>query len=528
MRAAPLDRPVHGSHVVVVGAGLAGLSAALWLRGAGCAVTVVERAGVPGGLVRTETIDGLRFDTGATVLTMPELITAPLAAVGLDAAATRAQLDLIDVAPTYLTRFADGTQLPVPRDRTELRAAVATVFGDDEAAGVDALGDWLADLYDAEFDGFIDHNLSRTSDLIDPQLAGAAARLVGMGALRRLTPAIGRFVTDPRLQRVFTFQSLYAGVAPQRAGAIYGVIAHMDIGRGAWHPRGGMGRIGRVLADGLTGAGGELRLSTTVTAIRTDGRRVDGVTVRDAAGGEEFLTADAVVATVPIAGLTGLLATQRPRGPRWRNIRHSPSALVIHGTVDTQISAEWPRAHHTVDFGDAWAQTFADLTRAPGRPMRDPSFLITRPAVTDPDGFTSGTREAVSVLAPCPNLAVAELDWDALTPAYVSECLRALEHRGYQGISSMTVAKVDHPGTWADAGLPDGTPFGAAHLLRQTGPLRTPNQWPGLPNLLLAGSSTLPGVGIPPVLVSGHLAAQRLLGPDHPIAASSAIDERTP
>ncbi|MGC4959940.1 phytoene desaturase family protein [Gordonia sp. DT218] len=507
----------HGARVVIIGAGLSGLSAALRLTGLGHRVTVVDAAPTAGGLVRTEplaidaadldlTTETVGFDTGATVLTMPSLIDDALGAVGIPAAESRRRLALIDVDPSYAARFADGTHLDVPRGADRLAAAATSTFGPDAGAGVRALTSWLARLHDVEFDTFIDHNLSSLSDLRDRRILSRAADLVAMGATRRLTPAVARHVTDERLQRVFTFQALYAGVPPQHAAAIYGVIAHMDIGLGVYYPTGGMGRVGAVLADALREAGGTVELSTRATALCRDGARVTGVRLDSG----NTLPADAVVAAVPIGEVARLLGAPMPRGPRWRRIRHSPSAVVIHGLAPRSVTANWPGHHHTLDFGAAWQETFVDLTRAPGRLMRDPSFLVTRPAVSDPS--QTGPMEPVSVLAPCPNLTTADLPWDVLADAYVDECLQTLARRGYRGIdTALRVLRVDDPATWAAAGLPAGTPFGAAHTVRQTGPLRTPNRWPGSTNLILAGAATVPGVGIPPVLVSGRLAAERVV-----------------
>lgn len=121
--------------------------------------------------------------------------------------------------------------------------------------------------------------------------------------------------------------------------------------------------------------------------------------------------------------------------------------------------------------------------------------------------------EPVSVLAPCPNLAAAPLDWDRLGTPYMREIQQVLEQRGYRGLaSSMRVDHIDTPQTWADKGMLDGSPFSAAHLFRQTGPFRRPNLVHGVDNVVLAGSGTTPGVGVPTVLISGRLAAERISG----------------
>ena len=120
--------------------------------------------------------------------------------------------------------------------------------------------------------------------------------------------------------------------------------------------------------------------------------------------------------------------------------------------------------------------------------------------------------EPLSVLAPCPNLDSALLDWPALGPAYARELLQALEQRGYQGIGEQfTVDRIDTPRTWADQGMIAGSPFSAAHLFRQTGPFRTRNLCESTDNVVLAGCGTTPGVGVPTVLISGKLAAERIM-----------------
>lgn len=500
----PTDR------IVVVGAGLSGLTAALHLRGAGREVTVLEAAAHPGGRVATETIGDNHFDTGATILTMPELVHAPLAAVGVEREDAARRLDLIDVDPTYNMRYADGAQLAVHRDQDRFAAAITDVFGPQQARGYRELTEWLRQLYDVEMDTFINRNFDSALSLArDPATRTGAAALLRLGALGRLSARVGKFVTDERLLRAFTFQALYAGVPPARARAVYAVIAHMDISMGVYYPRGGMGRVAEVMTGALRDAGGCVELGTPASSVQWNGDRVTSVTSADG----RVWDCDAAVFTTDTPVTERLLGHQRAR--RSRRIVYSPSAVVAHGVVPTEVTAGWPGGHHTLDFGAAWSQTFHELTarNGRGRLMSDPSLLINRPGLSDPEHGISAAGESVTVLAPCPNLDSAPLPWQQLAGPYVQEVLAVLETRGYTGIrDTFTIARVDDPATWAAAGMAAGTPFAAAHTVRQTGPLRTRNRVPGTANVVLAGSSTVPGVGIPPVLVSGRLAAQRITG----------------
>ena len=206
-------RTVRGpsDRVVVVGAGLAGLSAALHLAGRGRDVTVVERESWPGGRAGRLDIGGYRIDTGPTVLTMPDIIDDTFAAVGETCSG---RLDLLTVDPAYRAQFADGSSLDVHSDADQMATAIEEFAGAKQAAGYRKLRDWLTRLYRTEFDGFIAKNFDSPLSLVNPQLA----RLAAIGGFRKWDAMVNRHITDPRLRRVFTFQSLYAGVAP-RAGA---------------------------------------------------------------------------------------------------------------------------------------------------------------------------------------------------------------------------------------------------------------------------------------------------------------------
>ena len=420
--------------------------------------------------------------------------------MGVDADQAAARLALRPIDPGYVMNYADGSSLALPHEREAIPDAVADAFGTDAARGTRELLDWLRAVYDAEFDVFIDRNYGGLADLTGAPTRKAAARLARLRTLGGLTGAVSRFVDDERVQRAFTFQALYAGVPPHRARAIYAIIADMDLGRGLTYPEGGMGRIGRVLADALTDAGVTIRFGTAATAVETGAGRVDAVRTPD-----DLIPADAVVATAERDVVAKLVGSRRRR-----RLRYSPSAVVVHGLLDPSITARWTSGHHTLDFGAAWTETFREITGRSGRTMSDGSYLLTRSAVSDPGTFVAGGEESVSVLAPTPNLENAPLDWDRTGDDYAREVLGVLAERGYPGLDAMRVLRVDHPTTWLRRGLPAGTPFSAAHTLAQTGPLRTSNVWPGLDNLFLAGSTTVPGVGIPPVLVSGRLAAQRV------------------
>lgn len=455
---------------------------------------MLERDSQPGGRAGTLALDGYRFDTGPTVLTAPELIAEPLHAVGEE---LDDWLDLIKLEPAYRAHYPDGSTLDVSADRQQMWDNVRTVCGRQEADGYLRFADWAQHLWQLERSDFIDRNLDGPQDLLTMNLL----RLLGTGAFRTLGSKIGEFFRDARTQRIFSFQALYAGLAPRDALAIYAVIAYLDTVAGVYHPRGGMHQLPLALAAAAEKHGVTFRYDTIVTAVETRGDRAVAVQTIDG----ERITADAVVLNPDLPNAYDLL----PGPPPKRKLKASPSCVVIHlGSSATYSKI----AHHNIHFGQAWDRTFDEVIER-GELMSDPSLLVTNPSRTDPTLAPAG-RQSYYILAPVPNLRAAPVTWTTqLGRRYAGEILATLEHRGYLDLgASIDVSHVVTPADWARQGHIAGSPFSVAHTFRQTGPFRPANTHPSLSNVVFVGSGTQPGVGVPMVLISGKLAAARVTG----------------
>ena len=482
-------------HVVIVGAGLAGLSAALRLAGAGRKVTVIERESVPGGRNGLLNKSGYAFDTGPSVLTMPDLISDALACVGED---IKDWLDLVPLEPLYRAFYHDGSQLDVHADTNQMQLEIAKTISAKEAEGYGRYVDFVTKLYKYEMKDFIDRNIDSPLNLLTPNLA----KLIALGGFRRLAPKVNQFLKDPRTQKVYSFQAMYAGVSPQQALAIYAVIAYMDSVNGVFFPKGGMHAVPRALAAAAQKHGVVFKYSTTVTSIeKTNGRATAVLTDKG-----ERIACDVVVLNPDLPVAWRDLLGKQPLSVK--RLKYSPSCVTL--LIGSNKSYEH-LAHHNIHFGKSWDGVFDELIKKK-KLMSDPSILVTVPSKDDPSLAPAG-KSSYYVLFPTPNLT-ADIDWKKVGPRYRDEMIKALEERGYKGFGDgIEVEQMTTPLDWQEQGMEQGAPFASAHTFFQTGPFRPKNLAKGFENVVFAGSGTQPGVGVPMVLISGRLAAERIVGP---------------
>jgi phytoene desaturase len=482
-------------HVVVVGAGLAGLSAALRLAGAGRKVTVIERESVPGGRNGLLQKDGYSFDTGPSVLTMPSLIQDAFSCVGED---MKDWLELSPLKPLYRAFYHDGSQIDVHANTAEMEEEIRRTVSAEEALGYRRYVDFVTKLYKYEMNDFIDRNIDSPFNLLTPNLA----RLIALGGFRRLSPKVNQFLKDPRLQKVYSFQAMYAGVSPQQALAIYAVIAYMDSVNGVFFPKGGMHAVPRALAAAAEKHGVTFKYNTTVTKLDVANGRARAV-ITDTG---ERIECDVVVMNPDLPVVWRDLLGKTPLSIK--RLKYSPScATLLVGSSKKYDHV----AHHNIHFGKSWDGVFDELIKKKTL-MSDPSILVTIPTKDDSSLAPAG-KESYYILYPTPNLD-ADIDWNVQAKPYRDHMINTLEDRGYTGLGdSIETEVMTTPLDWQNQGMERGAPFASAHTFFQTGPFRPRNLAAGFENVVFAGSGTQPGVGVPMVLISGRLAAERIVGP---------------
>ncbi len=464
-----MSRPLD---VVVIGAGLGGLAAAAHLTKAGHTVTLVEREPIPGGRAGMITEAGFRLDNGPTVLTMPNLLADAFAAAGAD------MTDFVTIKPVdpmYRACYADGSTLHVRHGREAMTDEIRQFANAREAEAFGRFCDWLERLYRVEMAHFIDANFDSVLDLVKPWRAGL--ELVRLGGFGKLGRKVASFFDDERLQRIFSFQSMYAGLAPYEALSLYAVITYMDSVEGVFVPEGGMHAMATGLAAAVEKAGVTIRYNSPVTRIlRTGSGAVSGVEI----GGSERIAADVVVCNpdLPVAYRTLLGGVDAPRVAR--RGKYSPSCLLWVAGVKGLPPAE--AAHHNIHFGHDWDASFKALIHD-GVRMPDPSILVTLHSLDDPSLAPDGCS-SIYVLEPTPNLD-GRIDWSRERDR-ITESLRSkVAGLGYP--TDVVVERIYDPLDWEAMGMERGTPFALAHTFRQTGPFRPNNVDKRVPGLVFTG-----------------------------------------
>jgi phytoene desaturase len=467
--------------IVVIGAGVGGLTCAARLAAAGHRVTLFEasaRVGGKLGLYVHHTPQGtFRFDTGPSLLTLPVLFDdLPLQPVQLD--------------PVVRHVFADGTVLDSTSEGFADR--IRTVLGAGAAA------DWERLWRRAERVWSVSDRYVLRSTVDPVALLRLGWRLPDLAAVAPLTSLrrLGRrYLSDPHLRMFLDRYATYAGSDPRRAPAALLAIPYAELTFGGWYLPGGIA----TLADALLGRCTELvvpvHLETPVQRILTSGGRITGVRLADGTA----IAADAVVANADAATVyTDLWPS--PRRARRLARRSLSGFMLLLGLRGCTAGL----AHHTVFFPPDYDAEFDAIFTGAGRPVPDPAVYITAPndPAMRPDGY-----EAWSVLVNAPAQSPT-MDWREpwRASAYADEVLAVLARRGLDVRDRVLFRHVRTP---ADLERDTGTPGGAIYGTPRHGPaglLRPANRGP-VAGLYLVGGSTHPGGGLPMVIRSAEIVA---------------------
>jgi phytoene desaturase len=483
--------------VIVIGAGIGGMTAAIHLAKQGLHVIVVEKNAHPGGRCDRISVKGHHFDTGPTLLVMPLLYEAEFAALGTS---MREALDLQRVDPTYHLVFDDGSRLALTSDMKSLQKQ-------------------LEELEPGSFQGFLRYidegrrhyhlcmeklvypDFRRASDFFKP---GNLPLLYQVKPLIKHYANMANYFEQPRLKAAFTFQDVYMGLSPFEAPATFSMMPYTELAHGVWYPKGGMYQVAEALLSLARGAGVEFIFNTAVERIDVNRNRAYGVKV----DGQQ-LKADAVLANADLPYVFQSLLPENGQAEKLAHKRYSCSVISFFWGVDKPYEALGP---HTLFLADDYRENFESIVQDLDMPS-NPSLYVHAPARLDSSMAPAGEDTLIAIVPVGHMSENGGQDWSAMRDQARQHVYRRLRLLGIDDLEAHIKFEVSFtPPSWRKRyNLVKGSTHGLCHNLTQLGYFRPDYQHPSYDNLYFTGASTRPGTGMPSAMISGRQSAYRIM-----------------
>ncbi len=487
--------------VAIIGAGMGGLATALRLRHLGFQVTMLEKQGRPGGRSNVIEEQGFRVDTGPTILVMKDTFEEMYRSLGQD---IDARLEFVQLDPNYRVYFHDDTHIDLYSNMALLAQEVNKV----EPGSAERLFRFIgegAKKYELGMD-FVTRNYDRITDLANPT---AGLRLLQTKAHHNLYRQVSEFFNDnDKLSKAFSFHSMFLGLSPFDALAMYSLITYADLALGMWYPRGGMYRIVEDMVSLAEEMDVTIRTHSPVAEILVAESHVTGVRLES---GEE-VQADLVVSNADLPYTYRKLIPEQHRRDypdrRLERMDYACSGYILYLGLDRTYSQA---QHQALYFSEDYQANLDAIFKTKTLPA-EPSFHLNIPTVTDaslaPPGYS-----LVYVLAPMPNLE-ANIDWDQAAPVVRDKLLAQLERILDPEIREHIIWERDYrPTDWLkDINAVHGTAFGSlSQGFFQSSYFRPHNRARDIEGLYFVGQGTYPGIGMPMVMISSRLVTERIV-----------------
>jgi phytoene desaturase len=487
--------------VVVVGAGLGGLAAALRLQGMGHDVTVVEQRERPGGRAYQLRDQGYTWDMGPSLITIPWVLEETFAAGGLD---LHSEVTMRRLDPLYRIFWAgDDRHFDFADDPARLKEEIAR-FSTRDARRLDAFLAALKPIYER---GLVDAGTRPFLGAKD--FAAIVPDMVRLGAVSPLHRFVSRYFENERVREAFSFHSLFIGGDPYRVPAIYAALVYLQVLDGGWYTDGGVYALVEALARTL-----DVRCGDGVERIEQQGGRVMGVRLR----GGERIAADVVVSNGDVLRTHELLGRPAQR----RRLRPTMSCFLLYLGTDRTFEK---LGHHTLLVGSRYREFIRAVTRGKALPSTYSTY-VHAPSRTEP-GMAPAGGDSLYALLPVPNLR-ASIDWDDAADELRDALMADFEQTfGLTGLDASV--RVEHRMTPVDfereLGAAWGNAFAVEPTLHQSAYFRQPNRDRHVAGMYHVGGGTHPGAGIPGVLMGARVTSE-LVAKDVGVPGRRAVAAR--
>lgn len=480
--------------VIVIGAGIGGLAAAVRLAQAGYDVTILEKQPRVGGGVSAYHAGGCSWTIGPPAFFAKPQLDALFHDLGRSA---EEALQWLPIDPQTRFFFPDGVVFNTYRDWTKTAAEISRI----EPADVSGYLNFLA--YAARVHGQRRFGFGKG----ETATASLFTSWLRAGPFRSAFGAISRSVSSDKLVRILAHYASQNGGSPYAVPSTANELTHGILNDGLWHTRGGLSAVPEALAQLAGELDVSIRLSCPVKHIEVKGNRAIGVALEREG---EFLPADAVVSNLdPISTARYLLPADALPAPALRRLAQTPmsgSAFILL----LGIRGAFPQlAHHNVFFSDDPRAEYDQIFRRAVMPD-DPTITLSISCKTDPlQAPVNQENWLIQVNAP----ALSEkVDWATQGDIVRDRVLTILA--GRYGLELRDRIRLEKRLTPADLSQLSGAWRGALHGElphgRRAALARPQIRSPYVQNLYQVGRAVTPGGGVPQALLSAKAAAAML------------------
>jgi diapolycopene oxygenase len=487
-----------GRRVLVVGAGLGGISAAISLAGAGYQVTMFEKNERIGGKLNLLARGGFRFDLGPSIFILPHLYRRLFDQAGRDMS------DYVvfrRVEPQWRSFFEDGTTV-------DLFSDVARMEGELSRLSEDGDGYWAFVEYSRQLFRFADKvYIEGGAETALEMIRGHGLRelLRGTDPLRTMDEGVRRWVKSAHLRHMLDFFIKYVGSSPYDAPALMNLLAYSQLSAGLWHVEGGMYEYARACGRLMAELGVAVHLGTEVVGILRDGRRARAVMLADG----RTLAGDFVVCNMEvIPAMRHLLGEPEGQVRRAERVwEPACSGLVVH----LGVNRSYPLLqHHNFFFSRDPREHFDAIHRRKEIP-EDPTIYVVCPTRTDPSLAPRG-HEIIKILPHVPHIqsppAMAD-DYERLKVRLFDklECMGLRDLREHIVCEHVMTPEDIRERYYSNR----GSIYGVVADRWRNFALKAPRRSRCIENLYFVGGSVNPGSGTPMVIRSGQLVADEII-----------------
>jgi phytoene desaturase len=493
--------PTTTPKAIVIGGGITGLASAGLLARDGYDVVLLEKQGAVGGRAGSLEVDGFRFDTGPSWYLMPEVFDHFFKLMGTSA---DEQFNLVRLDPAYRVYF-EGYDEPI--EIVSDREASIALFESIEPGAGKKLAKYLdsaEDTYEIAKRRFLFTSFQSKLTLIRADVLKRLPKLTRL-LTQSLHTFASRTVSDQRLQQVLGYPAVFLGSTPFKTPSMYHLMSHLDLSDVVYYPMGGFTKVIERIAAVAMDAGVQIRTHAEVDRILVKDGKAVGV---ELAGGTQ-LHADIVVATADLHHVeTSLLEPNQQTYPDeyWQKQVAGPGALLLYLGVKGDVPA---LEHHTLLFAKDWKHNFDAIFGKKTKVPDIASIYICKPSGLDPEVAPEGHAN-LFVLVPIPADPTLT-DLDAVGDRIIEQIA---EWTNTPDLASrIVVRRQATPADFAhDLNIWKGSALGPAHVLKQSAFFRAGNVSKKVRGLYYAGSSSIPGIGLPMCLISAEILIKRLRG----------------